>query len=120
MTAQEMEWQDQPGRSGYFVTKGVQMDTYTIHRRCPFCGELAHVTVPGKGLWAWEHGEFVQVAFPDLNAEEREMVMTGTHGACWDEAFPEPEEGCPNGCGDTVEYDEEMDTVVCLKCGWRP
>lgn len=89
----EMAWQDQPGRHGYFVTKGVQMDTYTIHRRCPLCGLLAHVTVPGPGLWAWEHGDFVQVAFPSLTPDEREMVMTGTHPACWDAMMGDEDDG---------------------------
>lgn len=81
---EEIRWQDQPGRDRYFVTKGATPDTYTIHRRCPFCGELSHVTVPGPGLWAWEHGEFVQRAFPTLSASEREQVLTGSHGTCWD------------------------------------
>lgn len=88
----EIAWQDQPGRNGYFVTKGVQPDTYTIHRRCPFCGQMAHVTVPGPGLWAWEHGEFVQTAFPDLTPDEREQIMTGTHPECWDAMFGDDEE----------------------------
>jgi hypothetical protein len=87
-----MEWQDQPGRHGYFVTTGAAPDTYTIHRKCPFCGEPSHVIVPGPGLWAWEHGEFAQIAFPTLSADEREQVMTGTHGVCWDRHMKEPEE----------------------------
>ena len=87
-----MEWQDQPGRHGYFVTRGATPDTYTIHRRCEFCGDLSHTTVPGPGLWAWEHGEFVQVAFPTLTSDQREQVLTGTHPACWDATFPEEEE----------------------------
>lgn len=85
----EIQWQDQPGRVGYFVTKGVQPDTYTIHRRCTFCGTLSHTSVPGPGLWAWEHGEFVQNAFPDLDPGQREQIMTGTHSGCWDDMMGE-------------------------------
>lgn len=90
--ADEIRWQDQSGRDRYFVTKGATPDTYTIHRRCPFCAELSHVTVPAQGLWDWEHGEFVQRAFPTLTATEREQVMTGTHGECWDKFMKDPEE----------------------------
>ena len=85
----DIQWQYQTGRDGYFVTTGAALDTYTIHRRCPFCGKMSHTTVPGPGLWAWEHGEFVQTAFPTLSADEREQVMSGIHGECW---IPDEEE----------------------------
>lgn len=85
----EIQWQNQAGRHGYFVTKGVKPDTYTVHRRCQFCQKMAHTTVPAQGLWDWEHGKFAQDAFPDLTVDEREQVMTGTHPACWDKVMGE-------------------------------
>ncbi len=85
----EIRWQHQPGRDRYFVTKGAAFDPYPIHRRCPFCAELSHTTVPGPGLWAWEHGELVQRAFPTLTAAEREQVISGTHGECYDRFMEE-------------------------------
>lgn len=59
-------------------------DEYLIIRDCNICGNESRVIVPAQGLWDWEHGKFVQQAMPDLNPEQREMVMTGTHLACWD------------------------------------
>jgi len=65
---------------------------YLIVRDCPFCDEASVVKVPAQGLWDWEHGKFAQAAFPNLTATEREQVMTGTHGECWDRYMKEPEE----------------------------
>lgn len=96
----------QPGRHGYVVLPatmeaideetGFPMrdhENYVIVRTCPFCQKGSRVKVPGSGLWKWEHGEFVQNAFPDLDADQREQVMTGTHPDCWDAALGgEPED----------------------------
>jgi len=41
--------------------------------RCPtclFCGE--------------GEGEFVQNVFPEMSPEDRELLISGTHPACWD------------------------------------
>jgi hypothetical protein len=33
----------------------------------------------------------IQRALPQLTADQREQLMNGTHGACFDKAFPEEE-----------------------------
>ena len=38
---------------------------------------------------AWEDGELAQNAFPNLDASEREFVMTGITSEEWDEMFSE-------------------------------
>ena len=40
----------------------------------------------------WRNGELVQNAFPQLNADEREFLMTGCTPEEWDEMFGEEEE----------------------------
>lgn len=39
----------------------------------------------------WRNGELVQNAFPQLNADEREFLMTGCTPEEWDEMFGEEE-----------------------------
>lgn len=91
------------GRPGYVVVNAsmvedndlpVMLDPneYLIVRDCPFCGKGCVTVVPAQGLWDWEHGKFAQQAFPDLTATEREQVMTGTHGECWDRYMKDPED----------------------------
>lgn len=58
---------------------------------CFFCGQRGTVTVPRAGVEAYQAGAPVQYAFPFEFADVREQIMTGTHPACWDEAFGDPE-----------------------------
>ena len=99
--------QEAAGRHGYVVVRA--MDTMNLHpedgpgpkvdhanyviiRDCPLCNKESRVIVPAQGLWNWEHGEFVQRAFPELSAGEREQVMTGMHEDCFDDAFKDEED----------------------------
>lgn len=41
---------------------------------------------------AYDEGALVQEAFPMLNAEQREFLLTGSTQEEWDVAFPEEEE----------------------------
>jgi hypothetical protein len=43
-------------------------------------------------LFRYNSGELIQVAFPNLTADEREFIMTGIVQNEWDEIFPEEEE----------------------------
>lgn len=63
-------------------------DTYTAETQCRDCGETHKVTLPGPGLFAYNRGELVQVAFPNLSADERELFfMSGVCGKCYDKLF---------------------------------
>lgn len=56
---------------------------------CPVCGESSFVAVKEDALKAWQNGMYVQDAFPDFDADKRELLMTGTHPECWDSMFAE-------------------------------
>jgi hypothetical protein len=40
----------------------------------------------------WLNGELIQVCFPYLNADQREILMTGIDGQAWEEMFAGSEE----------------------------
>ena len=40
----------------------------------------------------WVNGELIQVAFPYLNADQREILKTGIDGQAWEEMFAGSEE----------------------------
>ena len=50
------------------------------------------LNVTQEQLTAWESGVNIQVAMPQLNAEEREFVKTGMTPTEWDELFGEEED----------------------------
>ena len=47
------------------------------------------LNVTQEQLTAWESGVHIQVAMPQLNAEEREFVKTGMTPTEWEELFGE-------------------------------
>lgn len=57
--------------------------------RCIVCGETSEMEVAQHGMAKWNAGAYIQEAFPELSADDREMLLTGTHPACWDSLYPE-------------------------------
>lgn len=44
---------------------------------------MGEIEVPNSGLARRSSGALIQDAFPDLEPELREQLMTGTHPECW-------------------------------------
>ena len=82
----------QPNRPGYVIVRTEDPGVYRMLRVCPLCGKDSDVEVPAQGLWDWEHGAFVQVAFPGLTPGEREVILNGSHEECFAKAFAEEDE----------------------------
>jgi hypothetical protein len=64
-------------------------NTVIVEKRCFHCGKIARLEVPKSQFDAWRSGVLAQDAFPNLSAEEREMLISGTHPECWKEMFGE-------------------------------
>ena len=60
------------------------MRNFSIKSKCPLCGKENEVMVNKDDFKKWRNGEFIQRAFPYLNASERELLMTGICDQCWD------------------------------------
>jgi hypothetical protein len=63
-------------------------------KQCPFCEEQSFLEVDEQTAarifeWIKDPRPFVQDAFPDLSAGDREMLLTGTHDDCWNRMFPD-------------------------------
>lgn len=62
----------------------------TIIINCPpcfVCGKRGEVTVAKADFERYQGGALIQQAFPELPVDQREMLISGTHPACWDELF---------------------------------
>ena len=66
----------------------------TIETRCPICCGINNVEVKKEDWARYENGEFVQRAFPYLDAATRELLITGICNKCWQ-----------NMCAETLEED---------------
>lgn len=56
---------------------------------CCVCGEYEVWSLDRAAVMSWQEGEHIQHAFPDMSAGDREILISGTHPACWDKLFPE-------------------------------
>ncbi len=56
---------------------------------CIECGLTSMVTVSSNEYDRWRAGEHVQNVWPEMPLEERELLITGTHPACWAAMFEE-------------------------------
>lgn len=59
---------------------------------CLGCGEPSMLKMRRSQFEAYRDGAFVQVAFADWTPEQRELVVSGTHPACWTTMFGEEED----------------------------
>jgi hypothetical protein len=60
-----------------------------ITKKCVVCkqnGMLEDVDALGFLMWS-EMGEDILKALPDLDADQRELLMTGTHAHCWEKMW---------------------------------
>lgn len=65
----------------------------TIVTVCPMCGHANEVAVNEADYFDWSFdGTLAQDAFPYLNADEREMLISGICPKCWNKLFGEEEE----------------------------
>lgn len=87
--------------------------TYTFTGPCVVTGKPYSVTVPGPGLFAYRHGAYIQAAFPDLPAGDREFLISGISPEAFDSMFGNPFEDededdgdkTGSGTGDTAGAD---------------
>lgn len=64
---------------------------------CTVCGKLSVVEIPVEKLsdvvrWRARKDRNIQEILPDLTADDRELLISGTHPACWDELFGKEED----------------------------
>lgn len=52
-------------------------------KRCVLCGKSSTLTVDADAHRRWRGGTLIQKAFPDLDADSRELLISGTHPSCW-------------------------------------
>lgn len=60
-----------------------------ITRRSPFSGKenTMDIAINEYQLRMWQKGTLIQVAMPQISADEREFIMTGITPEEWEETF---------------------------------
>lgn len=69
------------------VTTTEEYDYACIGVDCTCCGEGYLFGTSLTGFVSWREGELIQKAMPELPAQYREMLISGTCPSCWDAMF---------------------------------
>lgn len=80
---------------------------------CPICGRYTSVVVDENDYLDWKGGKLVQDAFWYLDANERELLISGICPHCWDSMFGDEQEE------EEEEEDDEYDDYF-LEVGFNP
>jgi len=53
--------------------------------RCVVCGNCGALDgVDQQGFYKWQAGENILSALPELDDDQRELLISGTHAHCWE------------------------------------
>lgn len=74
-------------------TEDHRLNVYTFRVPCTSCHKDNSLAVHGSGLFKYNRGATVQAAFPELSAAQRELLLSGLCGVCWDALFATPDGG---------------------------
>lgn len=91
----DLRQEEAEGRVAVSAVQSVVVNGDTVlvtTHNCIQCGNPGQVRVPVKEYAAWENGGLIQSAMPSLSAAERELIISGTHGECYDKIFDAGEE----------------------------
>jgi hypothetical protein len=55
--------------------------------RCQMCAEVTELTIPADEWAAYKGGQLIQRAIPSLSDDERELLISGICGKCFDDLF---------------------------------
>jgi hypothetical protein len=53
-------------------------------QRCVVCHKHALLDVPEDGYQKWKNGTDILQALPELDADQRELLISGVHAHCWE------------------------------------
>lgn len=63
------------------------MSIVTVRDNCVKCNRKVEFEVTSQEFKNWQDGMLIQRAMPNLNADQREFLMSGICGSCFDEMF---------------------------------
>lgn len=87
---------DGRGKSSNRGMDGSQTSQYVaamiVPTVCPECHKREDITVDAEGYFKWQQGLLIQLALPELTSVQREQLITGFCGPCWDAMFADDED----------------------------
>ena len=63
-----------------------------MEKQCSVCRETKTVDATPEQVAAWKAGALIQNAMPNVPKDQRELLMSGICGTCFDRMFRDDEE----------------------------
>lgn len=79
---------------------------------CPMCGDVKEFFLSEAGYEAWYNGCTVQQAFPELDTNDRERLISGICPTCWDKMFSVPDDEEDDEDYDDCDYEMGFDPYM--------
>lgn len=67
------------------------MNFVTLDKQCILCHSMYEITVRPEDVERINNGEHIQDVMPFLSADDRELLISGICGTCFDKTFEEDE-----------------------------
>lgn len=64
-----------------------------VIKKCIQCGKISVITLDKEKFMRWQNGELIQRVFPEMSAEDREVLISGTHPKCWKQLWEGEDDG---------------------------
>ena len=95
-----------------------------ITKPCMMCGKTSEMEVDSLAFHRWQNERvLIQLAFPDMSVEDRETLISGTHGPCFEAMFADEEDededdedGCPGHPDDDWSINANLPAGVTHFC----
>ena len=75
----------EPASALGYEADGVAMVSYAT--QCPFCRRISTIKMTREGFDRWQSGVHVQDAFPSMSIDDRETLISGSCGKCFDTEY---------------------------------
>jgi hypothetical protein len=69
-----------------------ERQTLRVTGPCIYCGTEQSIRLDAEAAIKFREGGFAQDCFPTLSADQREFLISGICGKCWNEMFPDEED----------------------------
>ena len=70
----------------------MKTEVTTLTETCRKCGGIEVITVETQDLHDWKAGKYIQEALSYLTADQRELLISGVCGPCFDAMFPDEDD----------------------------
>lgn len=70
-------------------TETINPHCYVFVGSCIMCDAAHTVSIPGKELYAYRQGAYIQTALKSVTADDREFLMSGVCPSCWTDMWRE-------------------------------